>query len=264
MSTEPKRSFVIASMFPQVLNTNGDAANARVLAMRAKWAGVANVELLEVGDAANLPQEIDLIVVGACGDPDRLIALEMLESVAPQLLALTGAGVPLLAVATGWELLSRSFETADGVTRAGLGLFAGRAVLASNRVSDDLVVNSEFENALVGYENHSSDYVLEGRDAIEAPADDSEAQASPRPLGRVLYGSGNGRSSSSEGIVQGNLIGTHLHGPVLAKNPALADQVLKTALTKRGIDYFADSPEAKEADGIALAARTQIRTRLGV
>lgn len=47
-------------------------------------------------------------------------------------------------------------------------------------------------------------------------------------LGRVLHGTGDG--AGHEGYAEGGLLGTHLHGPVLAKNPSLADAILRRAL----------------------------------
>ena len=48
------------------------------------------------------------------------------------------------------------------------------------------------------------------------------------PLGRVITGSGNG-ASGVDGAVAGNVFGTYLHGPVLARNPEFADLLLERA-----------------------------------
>ncbi len=63
---------------------------------------------------------------------------------------------------------------------------------------------------LTGFENHGGITEL-GPDA--------------RPLGRVVAGSGNG-AGGVEGVVQGRVVGSYLHGPCLARNPALADLLL--------------------------------------
>jgi CobQ-like glutamine amidotransferase family enzyme len=46
------------------------------------------------------------------------------------------------------------------------------------------------------------------------------------PVGRVKRGVGNGAGGGAEGAVQGRVIATSLHGPVLARNPELADLLL--------------------------------------
>ena len=50
------------------------------------------------------------------------------------------------------------------------------------------------------------------------------------PLARVIAGVGNGDGSGREGAVCGRVVGTYLHGPLLARNPALADLLLAWAL----------------------------------
>ena len=47
-----------------------------------------------------------------------------------------------------------------------------------------------------------------------------------KPLGRVLTGLGNGGGDGSEGAVCGRILATYMHGPALARNPALADLLL--------------------------------------
>lgn len=233
----------IVSLLPEVLGTNGDAANASVLAQRARWAGF-EASVVEARSAADLPQQVDAIVIGSGTDSDLTIARDILLTMASELRSWSTVGVPILAVGTGWELLSWGIERPDGSVVEGLGIVAGRAVPRAVRATDDLVVTSKY-GRLVGFENHARDYV------------GAEASA----LGRVLAGAGNG--AGSEGLVMGDLIGTHLHGPVLARNPGLADHMLRSILARHGAAY-APGARAIEADEIAKAARNQIAVRLGL
>ena len=68
---------------------------------------------------------------------------------------------------------------------------------------------------LTGFENHGGATSL--REGTAA-------------LGRVVVGVGNGAGDGSEGATHGHVVGTYLHGPVLARNPALADHLLSWAL----------------------------------
>jgi CobQ-like glutamine amidotransferase family enzyme len=72
---------------------------------------------------------------------------------------------------------------------------------------------------LVGFENHSGL---------------TELGAGVRPLGRTLTGRGNNGTDRTEGAVRDNVFGSYLHGPVLAKSPAFADELLRRALARRG------------------------------
>ncbi|MCI2958690.1 cobyric acid synthase [Agromyces atrinae] len=236
----------IVSLLPSLLNTNGDAENARVLLRRAEWAGI-DARVRTVERAAELPSEPDLVVIGSGSDASlgeaRLRLLDMLD----ELRRWGTDRVGVLAVGTGWELLSWGIEFASGEQLEGLGVLPGRAVpRVEGRVTGDLVITRKGAR-LVGFENHERDYV--------------GAEASP--LGRVVSGAGNGRGSSQEGVVTGTVIGTHLHGPVLAKNPTLADQMLTTAAERRGIEYQVGSAAVK-VDDFAKGARNAVLRSLSL
>lgn len=242
-------TFTIAVLLPSILDTNGDAANARVLATRAEWAGIEGVRVVAMEAGEPFPEQLDAIVIGSGTDASLEEARDALLPLADDIRRLVTDGVPLLAVGTGWELLSWGIELGtDGRVVEGLGFVAGRAIPRADRASDDLVISFK-KSRLVGYENHARDYV--------------GAEASP--LGRIAYGSGNGRDSGHEGVIMGDVYCTHMHGPVLAKNPVLADRILAAAMRRRGEQYSAPrNAAALFADDMAKAARNQIAARLGL
>ncbi|MCI4657756.1 type 1 glutamine amidotransferase [Cryobacterium zhongshanensis] len=237
------RALTILSVLPELLDTNGDAANARVLAQRARWAGF-EATIVPVSSLDDLPSRVDAIVIGSGNDSDLVAARDLLAPLVNALRGWTTAGVPVLAVGTGWELLSWGVELADGSVVDGLGLVAGRAVPLAERATDDLVVESGF-GRLVGFENHARGYV--------------GAEAST--LGRVLTGVGNG--AKTEGLRMGSFLGTHLHGPVLARNPGLADHILSAAVTRAG-GVYVRSERAAAVDAIADAATAVVVSSLSL
>jgi CobQ-like glutamine amidotransferase family enzyme len=234
--------FTILNVFPELFNVNGDAENAAVLAARSRWAGhSARVHRLALGSA--VPEESpSIVVIGSTTDAALPGAIAALADIRPAIAGWVAARIPILAVGTGLELLGASIDLPGGIID-GLGILPVRAVAAGTRVSDDLMVDSTF-GRLVGYENHARDLVLDEHVA---------------PLGSVLYGRGNGADSGFEGVVAGNVIGTHLHGPVLAKNPTIADHLLTLAI---GEGYDARNVAAGRVDDMARAARNVIATRL--
>jgi CobQ-like glutamine amidotransferase family enzyme len=240
----------IVSLFPSLLNSNGDAENARVLARRAEWAG-ASARVVAVEDAAELPDHVDAVVIGSGSDTELVAARDKLRTVIDELRRWGTEGIPILAIGTGWELLSHGIElagTAGATVQSieGIGILPGRAIPRDARVTDDLAVKTKF-GRLIGFENHARDY--------------NHAEASP--LGRVLSGSGNGQGSGQEGVVMGDVFGTHLHGPVLAKNPPFADELLGRMFRRAGAEYVRGE-RAASVDEIARAARNQIAVRLGL
>ena len=239
-------TLTIVSMLPRLQNTNGDAENARVLATRARWAGL-DAEVVEVESVAQLPARVDAIVLGSGSDSSLDESRDLLLTMHDEFRRWGTEGVPILSIGTGWELLSWGIELASGRSVEGLGILPGRSVPRANRVTGDVVVKSPRFGMLVGFENHARDYV--------------GAEASP--LGRIRAGHGNGRDSGQEGAVMGDVYGTHLHGPVLAKNPAFADRLLETMASRAGLAYVAGE-RAQAVDAYAAAARAAQLSATGV
>jgi CobQ-like glutamine amidotransferase family enzyme len=225
----------VLALFPELTDVNGDAQNALVLARRAQWAGRdLVVDAVRVGDR---PSGTPLaVVLGSTTDPALPRLLEALAGVRALLAEWIAAGVPLLAVGTGLEALTRGVTLPEGRLE-GLGLIAGEALPLPARAAGDLVVRSA-EGDLVGYENHSRGLRLD---------------AGVEPLATVQRGVGDG--TGTDGVRQGSIAGTRLHGPVLAKNPALADALLAAAFGE------AVAP-AGEAALAADAAAARIRAAL--
>jgi CobQ-like glutamine amidotransferase family enzyme len=249
MTTEP--TIIIAVLLPSSCNVNGDAENGSVLARRGRARGLT-VELVPVESVADLPDAVHAVVLGSCDDPSAPAVLEALRPFHDDFIAWVQAGVPVLAVANGWKLLTRRLELTPGSWVDGLAIIEGDAPLRSARASDDLLVvpagDLELESpVLVGYENHARDF---------------RAGTGVQAVGAVRHGRGNG--DGTEGAMVGPFIGTHLHGPVLAKNPELADRLLRQAIVVAGGTSMLDeSPELRALDDIAEQARAQIVTSIG-
>ncbi|WBU38492.1 cobyric acid synthase [Homoserinibacter sp. YIM 151385] len=230
----------ILSLYPELLDVNGDAQNALVLAQRARWSGVdAVVQPLALGEPA--PAAPAVLVVGSSVDAALPALAASLAGIGDALRGWVSDGVPILAVGTGFELLAEAIEPAPGSRIRGFGLFGGIARPLPSRATDDLVVDAAGFR-LAGFENHARG-IVGSEDA---------------PLGRVVHGTGDG--GGREGARSGSAIGTRLHGPVLAKNPGLADELLAAA----GIAVDAASPRIEAADALAQGARDRILAAVGL
>ncbi|MFF2369270.1 type 1 glutamine amidotransferase [Agromyces sp. NPDC058110] len=241
-------TLTIATLLPSLQNTNGDAENAAVLARRAAWAGL-DARVVAVESRDDLPDRVDAVVIGSGTDAALDAARSRLLDLHDELRRWGTEGVPILAVGTGWELLSWGIELPDGTNIEGLGILPGRAVPhREGRITGDLVVAERgTRELLVGFENHARAYL----------------GAEGSPLGRVRSGQGNAQGSSQEGVVMGEVIGTHLHGPVLAKNPVLADRMLQTIAARAGLVY-SPGDQTRVVDGYADDARRAHLAAAGV
>jgi hypothetical protein len=205
----------IALLYPAVLGTYGDGGNAVVLAERLRWRDIA-VELISVDIDRPVPNQADLYVLGGGEDSAQTLAASRLAD--GSLHRAVERGATVFAVCAGFQILGESFLDAAGEVYPGLGLIDCRTDrLDGSRAVGELLVEPTLADigVLTGYENHGGRTTL-GPDAS--------------PLGSVRAGVGNGTRSidgaSVDGAVQGNVLATYLHGPALARNPALADHLL--------------------------------------
>jgi len=203
----------IALLYPELLGTYGDGGNATVLAQRLRWRGIP-VEVVDVTASEPVPESCDLYLMGGGEDGPQALAVRELKASGALDRAVEG-GAAVLAVCAGYQILGREFLGPDGKAHEGLGLLDCTTTRGEGprRVGEVVVVPDESLGIpeLTGYENHAGVTAL-GPDAS--------------PLGQVVVGRGNDSGDGSEGIVSGRVVGTYLHGPVLARNPALADLLL--------------------------------------
>jgi lipid II isoglutaminyl synthase (glutamine-hydrolysing) len=210
MPTE--RTVSIAVLYPELLGTYGDGGNAMVLAQRLRWRGIG-ADVVEVGAGEVAPETCDVYLMGGGEDgPQALAARELAESRA--LHRAVDRGAVVFGVCAGIQVLGHEFANPDGSSHPGLGLLDCRTVRGQGRRAvGELLVAPVLDGlpVLTGYENHGAVTHL---------------GTSARPLGRVVTGVGNGTDDRSEGAVSGRILATYLHGPALARNPALADLLL--------------------------------------
>jgi CobQ-like glutamine amidotransferase family enzyme len=201
----------IALLYPELLGTYGDRGNARVLVQRLAWRDLP-AELVEAPWGEPAPASCDVYVLGGGEDSPQASAATALIAEGAVHRAVEG-GAAVLGICAGFQILGRSFFGPGGEARDGLGLIdCTTARRAQPRIVGEILVEPDAATnlpALSGYENH---------------AGLTDLGPSASPLGRVAVGVGNG--DGTEGARDGRVVGTYLHGPVLARNPALADLML--------------------------------------
>jgi CobQ-like glutamine amidotransferase family enzyme len=187
-----------------------------VLARRAALRGhELAVEGVSVGDELRAGEH-DLLYVGGGQDREQaLIAGDLLRN-ADAIRAAVAGGAAVLAVCGGYQLLGRGYRERSGAFLPGVGLFAHETVAGERRMIGDVLLDCDWAGrTLAGFENHA------GRTRLDPAAE---------PLGRVVAGFGNDGESGYEGCRVGRAVGTYLHGPLLPRNPWLADWLLSQAL----------------------------------
>lgn len=212
----------VAHLYPDYLNIYADRGNIAVFERRAALRGHA-LEITGVAPGDSLePSAFDLIYVGGGQDREQALIAPDLASRGEAICNAVDSGTALLAVCGGYQLLGRGYRGRDGSTMPGAGLFPHRTVAGDRRLIGDVLLEVDLDGLMTtvaGFENHA------GRTVLDAGA---------TPLGRVVAGHGNDGTSGYEGCRVGAAIGTYLHGPLLPRNPALADWLLSRALVHAG------------------------------
>ena len=252
-------------LYPDIMSTYGDRGNIETIVQRCRWRGIeAEVAELRLGDRL-APGGLDLIVIGSGGEAQqRLIADDLALVKGPGIQeAVIADGAAALAVGGGYELFGRFCRPGSGGDLPGAGLFdtwtlRSRAVLGgqydtitearADRVIGDLVVRWNGQ-LLVGFENHAGATYLGPK---------------AQPLGQVISGYGNS-GEGHEGTALGSAVGTHLRGPCLPRNPALADYLIGAALRRRQpgaeLDPLPDDLERAARQAAIHRARQAARGR---
>lgn len=242
----------IVLVYQSLLGIYGDQGNAKVLAKRLAWRGI-DAEVVVVEPGTPLPADGGVYLLGGGEDNAQTTAVRELKADGNLFAGLDAGGV-LFAVCAGYQICGKTFTIGENEeVREGLGLLdvetrrgPKRAVgeILTRWTKPDLSTGSGqrgTESLITGFENHGG-YTYLGADAA--------------PLARVEKGLGN-NGDGTEGAVQGRVIGTYPHGPVLARNPELADYLLELALGRplEPLERGASAHEGLRAERIAAARR---------
>ncbi|WP_172136267.1 MurT ligase domain-containing protein [Adlercreutzia sp. ZJ473] len=246
---------VIAYMYPDLLNLYGDGGNVRVLEQRLRWRGVpVRVQRVRHGDSVDLSQ-VDLVFMGGGPDREQKLASEGLLALRDDIARFVEEDGALLAICGGYQILGKVWLLGDEEV-PGLGvvdLETRRPGTSADRLIDNIVLRSLVATLpVVGYENHA------GRTYLGAGV---------RSFGKVVSqaGRGNNDADKADGVLYRGVVGTYLHGPLLSKNPEVADYLLERALKRHaartGESSCALAPLGDEAE---RAANASMCKRLGV
>lgn len=240
---------IIGWLYPQLMSTYGDKGNILVLKKRCKWRGL-DVQILNLNEGFKTGDlnKCDLLFMGGAQDRQQKIVSGDLRKKARALSELIEQGIPGLYICGAYQFLGKYYKEADGTIIKGLGIFdlytenPGENI---ERLIGNIIIDSQF-GKLIGFENHGGRTYL-GKN-IE-------------PLGKVQRGFGNNGKDGFEGAIYKNSIGSYFHGPILPKNPKLADHLIKLALEKK---YNSPIKLVPLENSIEEKARKTIAKRLNV
>lgn len=240
------RRLRIAHLYPSAMDLYGDIGNVLALVRRCQWRGIAaEVVPVDVGCGVDLAG-VDMLIMGGGQDSAQSHIAYDLRQRGEAVRDLIARGLPALVVCGGFQLFGTSYVTSRGEAIPGIGVFNAYTVAGPKRLVGNVAIETRLQRygaahaqaplTVIGFENHSGlTYLGQGT----------------RPFGRVLTGAGNLGDGAVEGAVYRNAIGTYLHGPLLPKNPRVADHLITAALAYR---YGAALPLQPLDDALEISA----------
>jgi len=209
----------IFHMYPDLLNLYGDLGNITCLRQRCEWRGIqAKVVGFSMNHEVPL-EEGDIFFIGGGSDRGQNIVYSHLLKHREEMEQLIEDRAVMLSICGGYQLLGEKYIDAQGNDVSGLGIFDYHTQSEEGRLIGNIIIKNNLgliPKTLVGFENHG------GRTYHDH-----------HPLGQVIVGHGNNGKDGGEGMVYKNCIGTYLHGPILPKNPHLADHLILKALERK-------------------------------
>lgn len=235
-----RRYLKIVWLYHDLLNLYGDRGNVLTLKSRAEKRDIkVSVVGLSIGEP--IPNDTDIIFMGGGQDQDQVVVAKDLQNRKAELVEFVNKKGAILAICGSYQLLGDYYQPLKGKRIEGIGLLPAYTEATNRRMIGDLVAKPKKGQGLIGFENHSGETFLKAGE----------------PLGIVKIGFGNNGQDKSAGMRLGSIVGTYLHGPVLPKNPWLADEIIKNGLESHG-DY-ASLPALK--DKYVAFARQQAEKR---
>lgn len=213
----------ILYLYPDILELYGDFGNIQVLRYRLEQRGFkAIIEPYSIGDTPPDFKNYDLVFAGGGADQEQGILAQDLIQYKDSIKEAIDKGVFFLLICGAYQLFGKYYKDVEGNRIAGLEIFDYYTEAINDRKKrciGNIVIEAELNHKktkIIGFENH-------GGQTFDITA----------PFGNVLFGNGNKFGDTQEGFFIDNVIATYLHGPLLSKNPELADYIIQYCLTRK-------------------------------
>ena len=236
-------------MYHNLMDLYGDKGNIHVLKMRCEKRSIScTVDTCTIGDSIYI-NAYDLFFLGGGADHEQSLIFEDLLKRKDNIMEAYKNRTQFLLICGGYQLFGAYYLDQSGNRIEGLNMFpyytesSDRDHRCIGNIALEVNVDGETFKT-IGFENHGG-----------------QTKNVDSPLGRVLYGHGNTFDGGYEGFVNEQVIATYMHGPLLPKNPRLADIIIKRALQKRSNEEIILEPLD---DTLELKAQEVMLKRLNV
>lgn len=213
----------ILYLYPDMLELYGDYGNIQVLKYRIESRGFkACIDEYCIGNTPPNFNDYDIVFAGGGADNEQCILAEDLIQYKDNIEEAIQNGVFFLLICGAYQLFGQYYKDVNGNVIPGLEIFEYYTEAISDRQKrciGNIVLEcdlGDIKTKVIGFENH-------GGQTFDVDT----------PFGDVLFGNGNKFGDAKEGFFLENVIATYLHGPLLSKNPELADYIIKYCLDRK-------------------------------
>jgi hypothetical protein len=246
-----KYNLTIGWLYPELMNIYGDRGNIIILQKRCEWRNIkVTIKKMDVGFSKNDLKTCDILIMGGAQDKQQEAVAKDLFKKKNLLKTIIESGTPGLYICGAYQFLGKHYKLENGNIIKGLGildLYTENPGKKSKRLIGNIAFKSDLlDYVLLGFENHGGRTYL-GKNI--------------KPFGKIIKGFGNNGKDNFEGAVYKNSFATYSHGPILPKNPKLADYLIEASLNKKyntiiKLEKLDDSIEDKAR--LAIAKKLQI------
>jgi len=239
----------IGWLYPNLMSTYGDRGNIIFLVKRCEWRGI-NTRIIKLNEGFNTKhlKEADILFMGGAQDSQqKIVAKDLDPEKTKTIKRMIEEFTPGLYVCGAFQFLGKYYKKSNGKVIKGLSIFdlyTENPGQDSKRLIGNIAVKTEKGDIVVGFENHGGRTYL-GRNL--------------KPFGKIIKGFGNNGKDKTEGMIYKNSIGTYLHGPILPKNPQIADWLIEEAIKKK---YGKKVKLEKIDDYFSIKARESILRKI--
>ena len=185
--------------------------------------GIMEIFSYSIGDAKPDFSSYDIVFAGGGADNEQSILAEDLLQYKEEMKVAVQKGVFFLLICGAYQLFGKYYKGVEGNVIPGLEVFpyyteaiGDRKKRCIGNIVLEVALKKEQPTKVIGFENHGG-----------------QTFGSVSPFGKVLFGNGNSFGDKQEGFFMGNVIATYLHGPLLSKNPEVADYIIEYCLERK-------------------------------
>ena len=235
-------------MYHDLMDLYGDKGNIETLRYRASKRGInVVVDTCTLQEERNI-EDYDIFFLGGGADKEQTLIYKDLLARKESILKAKESGTAFLLICGGYQLFGQYYLDQDGKKIDGLSIYDYYTESSDrdHRCIGNIIVEAKIGDkqvTVVGFENHGG-----------------QTKAVSNPFGKVIVGHGNTYKGGYEGYMDAKTIATYMHGPLLPKNPAIADEVILRGLNRR---YVVEHLETLQ-DTLENAAHDAMLKRLNV